>query len=136
MIFQHLLLQVQLLTKQLLYPENWKTSTEAGTSNVSVNTDLIIGYEYEFEVELPKLYVTRSEGNKHRSETRGSLVIHRMNFDFGDVGVIDVTLKRKGRDDYTYTVESLEWDNIKANKPAIAEGYVHTIPTYEKEYKT
>ena len=116
-------------TKTITLPGNWKTSTKDGSS---VNTDLVIGYEYEFEVELPKLYVTRKEGEKIRSETRGSLVIHRMNFDFGDVGVIDVTLKRRGRDDYTYTVESLEWDNILASTPAIARGYMHTIPVYDR----
>ena len=113
-------------------PGNWKTSTEAGPSATPVNSDLIIGYEYEFSVELPKLYVTRSEGEKVLSETRGSLVIHRMNFDFGDVGVIDVTLKRRGRDDYTYTVESLEWDNTLASTAAIAKGYLHTIPVYDR----
>jgi len=113
-------------------PGNWKTSTEAGTSTVSVNTDLIIGYEYEFEVELPKVFVTRVEGDKSRSETRGSLVLHRMNFDFGDVGVLDITLKRKGRADYTYTVESKEYDNINASTAAIASGYVHTIPVYDR----
>ena len=113
-------------------PGNWKTSTEAGTSNVSVNTDIIIGFEYEFEVELPKVFVTRAEGDKSRSETRGSLVLHRMNFDFGDVGVLDVTLKRLGRDDYTYTVESKEYDNINASTAAIASGYIHTIPVYDR----
>ena len=113
-------------------PGNWKTSTEAGTSTSSVNTDVIIGYEYEFEVELPTIYMLRPEGEKMASETRGSLVIHRMNFDFGDVGVIDVTLKRKGRADYTYTVESLEWDNILASTPAIASSYLHTIPVYDR----
>ena len=113
-------------------PGNWKTSTEAGTSTSSVNTDLIVGYEYEFEVELPKLYVTQTTGEQITSETRGSLVIHRMNFDFGDVGVLDVTLKRKGRDDYTYTVESKEWDNINASTAAIATGYRHTIPVYDR----
>ena len=117
-------------------PGNWKTSTEAGASTSSVNTDLIIGYEYEFSIELPKIYVTRSEGEAVRSETRGSLVLHRMNFDFGDVGVIDVTLKRRGRADYTYTVESLEWDNIDASKPAIADNYVHTIPVYDRNINT
>ena len=76
--------------------------------------------------------MTRPEGNSIASETRGSLVIHRMNFDFGDVGVIDVTLKRKGRTDYTYTVESLEWDNILASTPAIADTYLHTIPVYDR----
>ena len=115
--------------KVITLPGNWKTSLKDG---VSVNTDLIVGYEYEFEVELPKIYVTRSEGERVRSETRGSLVVHRMNFDFGDVGVIDVTLKRRGRDDYTYTVESLEWDNVNASKAAIARGYVHTIPVYDR----
>ena len=113
-------------------PGNWKTSTEAGASNVSVNTDLIVGFEYEFEVELPKVFVTRAEGDKSRSETRGSLVLHRMNFDFGDVGVLDVTLKRLGRDDYTYTVESKEYDNINASTAAIASGYIHTIPVYDR----
>ena len=113
-------------------PGNWKTSTEAGASVSSVNTDVVIGYEYEFEVELPKIYMIRPQGEKMASETRGSLVIHRMNFDFGDVGVIDVTLKRKGRTDYTYTVESLEWDNILASTPAIADTYLHTIPVYDR----
>ena len=115
--------------KVITLPGNWKTSLKDGSS---VNTDLVVGYEYEFEVELPKIYVTRSEGERVRSETRGSLVVHRMNFDFGDVGVIDVTLKRRGRDDYTYTVESLEWDNVNASTAAIARGYVHTIPVYDR----
>ena len=96
------------------------TSTGSGTSNLQVLTSLIVGYEYEFEVELPKIYLSKVEGQKIRSETRGSLVLHRMNFDFGDVGVIDVTLKRRGRDDYTYTVESLEWDNVSSSEAAIA----------------
>jgi len=110
-------------------PGNWKTSTKDGSS---VNTDLIVGYEYEFEVELPKIYITKAEGESMTSETRGSLTIHRMNFDFGDVGVIDVTLKRRGRDDYTYTVESLEWDNVLASTAAIAKSYLHTIPVYDR----
>ena len=110
-------------------PGNWKTSFKDGSA---VNTDLIVGYEYEFEVELPKIYITQTDGKTQTSETRGSLTIHRMNFDFGDVGVIDVTLKRRGRDDYTYTVESLEWDNVLSSTPTIARGYLHTIPVYDR----
>ena len=114
-------------------PGNWKTSLKDGSS---VNTDIIIGYEYEFEIELPKIYLTRNEGGKVKSETRGSLVLHRMNFDFHDVGVIDVTLKRRGRDDYTYTVESKEWDNVDASRSTIADQYVHTIPIYDRNVNT
>ena len=111
---------------------NWKTSTEAGSSTTSVNTDLIIGYEYEYEVELPTVYVTRTEGQKTRSTTRGSLTLHRMNFSFGDVGVIDVTLKRRGRSDYTKSYESIEWDSIKSSTSTIADNYIHTIPVYDR----
>jgi hypothetical protein len=110
-------------------PGNWKTSTKDGSA---VNVGLIVGYEYEFEVELPRILITQTSGQSINTNTRGSLVIHRMNFDFGDVGVIDVTLKRRGRPDYTYTVESLEWDNVKASTATIASNYIHTIPAYER----
>ena len=112
---------------------NWKTSTEAGASTTAVNTDLIVGYEYEYEVELPKVYVSRTESSgKTRSTTRGFLTLHRMNFNFGDVGVIDVTLKRRGRTDYTKTYESVEWDSVKSSIATIANPYTHTIPVYDK----
>ncbi len=56
-----------------------------------------------------------------------------MNFNFGDVGVIDVTLKRKGRDDYTSTLESKEWNSTaKTDEQAIADGYIHVVPVYER----
>jgi len=115
---------------------NWKTSTEAGSSTSAVNTDLVVGYEYEYEVELPTIYLTRQEGSgqgaKTRSSTRGSLTLHRMNFNFGDVGVIDVTLKRRGRNDYTKTYESVEWDSIKSSTATIADTYIHTVPVYDR----
>jgi hypothetical protein len=116
--------------KVVTLPGNWKNYVNA--DGATVNTDITIGYEYEFEVELPKIFVTSQQGEKIRSQTRGSLVIHRMNFDFGDVGVIDVTLKRKGRNDYTKTYESLEWDSASSNTAAIAYGYTHTVPVYDR----
>jgi len=108
---------------------NWKTSTKDGSA---VSTDIIIGYEYEMEVQLPKIYMTQASGESIQSDTRGSLVIHRLNFAFGDVGVIDVTLKRRGRNDYTNTYESIEWDNYKIDEKSIADDYIHTIPVYDR----
>ena len=108
---------------------NWKTSTKDGSS---VNTDIIVGYEYEMKVQLPKIYMTQASGDQINTDTRGSLVIHRLNFAFGDVGVIDVTLKRRGRNDYTNTYESIEWDNYKTDEKSIADDYIHTIPVYDR----
>ena len=108
------------------------TSQGGGTHKLQVLTDLIVGYEYEFELELPKIYIQKQEGERIKSDTRGSLVIHRLNFFFGDVGVIDVTLKRKGKSDYTKTYESTEWDSVTANTSGNVDGYIHTIPVYER----
>jgi len=92
---------------------------------------LILGYVFEWLVELPKLYVANITGGEVRMDTRSSLVIHRLKFSFGAVGVIKTTLKRRGRTDYTEEYESLEWDRVQANTVSIADEYVHTIPVYE-----
>ena len=94
--------------------------------------DIILGYLYEMEVELPTIYIQQASGEIVKSETRGSLIVHRLNFSFGSVGLIDVTLKRKGRDDYNKSYESIDWDSYLANTVSISEEFIHTIPVYDR----
>ena len=94
--------------------------------------DIILGYLYEMEVELPTIFITQSTGEQIKSETRGSLVIHRLNFSFGAVGLIDVTLKRKGRPDYNKSYESIDWDSYISNTLSVSEEFIHTIPVYDR----
>ena len=106
-------------------------------SNVEITgdwtgTNLILGYLYEWEVEIPTIYPTQSDGQKTRADIRASLIIHRLSFTFGSVGLIETTLKRKGKKDYTTTYESLIWDNYDASRIGIANEYTHTIPAYER----
>jgi hypothetical protein len=131
-------------SKQLAIYDN-NTGTNIGRyglvtvngSNLEVDgnwtgANLILGYLFDWLIEIPTIYATQQVGNKTRSDTRASLVVHRLKFSFGAVGLIDTTLKRTGRADYTNTYESLEWDAQTSNNPAIASEYVHTIPVYEK----
>jgi len=92
---------------------------------------LILGYVFDWLVELPKIYPTVTQGGQTRMDTRSSLVIHRLKFSFGAVGVIETTLKRRGRPDYSETYESIEWDQVVGNNVSIADEYIHTIPVYE-----
>ena len=95
--------------------------------------DVILGYLYEFEVELPTIYVTQTTGEQIKSETRGSLIVHRLNFSFGSVGLIDIKMKRKGKaTDFEQTYESIDWDSYLSNTLSIADEYIHTIPVYER----
>jgi len=113
---------------------NWKTSNKTASDGTvsTVNTDVIIGYEFEMEVELPTIYIQQAKNQQVKSETRGSLVIHRINFSFGSVGLIDATLVRRGRDPYTQTFESLEWDSYLASTIGVTDDYIHTVPVYER----
>lgn len=95
-------------------------------------TTFILGYQYDWEIELPTIFPTKAEGEKVRSDTRGSLIVHRMNFSFGSVGLLDVTLKRKGRSDYTQSAESADWGTYLASRLPIATEYTHTVPAYER----
>ena len=106
-------------------------------SNLTVPGDwtgvnFVLGYQYDWEVELPTIYATKAEGDKTRSDTRSSLIIHRLNLSFGSVGLIDVILKRVGRADYTQSAESADWGTYLASRLPIATEYIHTIPAYER----
>ena len=95
-------------------------------------TTFVLGYQYDWEIELPTIFPTKAEGDKVRSDTRSSLIVHRMNFSFGSVGLLDVTLKRKGRADYTQSAESADWGTYLASRLPIATEYTHTVPAYER----
>jgi len=95
-------------------------------------TTFILGYQYDWEIELPTIFPTKAEGDKVRSDTRASLIVHRLNFSFGSVGLLDVTLKRKGRADYTQSAESADWGTYLASRLPIATEYTHTVPAYER----
>ena len=99
---------------------NWTSSTA------------ILGYLYDWSLELPTIFVTKAAGEKTRSDTRSSLIIHRLHFAFGEIGNIDTVIKRKGRVDYTTNFSAAEIDSIKANELPVVEEFIQTIPIYER----
>ena len=111
--------------------------TTANGSNLEVDGDwtgstFMLGYLYDYLVEIPTIFVTQTAGEKSRSDTRASLVVHRLKFAFGAVGNIDTTIQRKGRVDYTTNFSAAEIDSIDANELPIVEDYIQNIPIYER----
>ena len=111
--------------------------TTINGSNLEVDGDwtgstFMLGYLYDYLVEIPTIFVTQAAGEKSRSDTRASLVVHRLKFAFGAVGNIDTTIKRKGRVDYTTNFSAAEIDSIDANELPIVEDYIQNIPIYER----
>ena len=93
---------------------------------------LTIGYIYPYEVKFPTFYPTSQQGNSTRSDVNSSLVLHRIKFHFGKVGLYETTLERVGKTDYTEVYESTELDEYDASDAPYLEEFIKTVPVYEK----
>ncbi len=113
-------------TTKVKIPGNWTTTDNNKAFNV------VLGYDFDMEVEFPTIYVGRREGDSYRSDIQASLVLQRTKFSLGPSGVYKVTLKRIGKPDYSETYESVMADTYIANTAGIDGEQVVNIPIYEK----
>jgi len=113
-------------TTKVKIPGNWTTSDSDKAFNV------VLGYDFDMEVEFPTIYVGRREGESYRSDIQASLVLQRTKFSLGPSGVYKVTLKRIGKPDYSEVFESVKADTYTANTAGIDGEQVVNIPIYEK----
>ena len=100
------------------------------------NTRLMVGYEFEMKVDFPTIYPTQltSSGNQtvNRTDSRASLIIHRVKLNLGPVGVYETTLSRRGREDYTQLYECKTMDGYLANDVAFDQQRIQTVPVYAR----
>ena len=93
---------------------------------------LRIGYLYEYLVEFPKLYPTKTQNERSIADVNSSLVIHRIKLHFGKIGLYETNLKRLGKDDYPDVYESSMLDEYEVSDAPYVEEHIQTIPVYEK----
>ena len=93
---------------------------------------LFSGYLYEYKVIFPTFFVTRTAGQSTQSDVNSSLVVHRVKFHFGKIGLYETTLKRVGKPDYTEIYESTELDEYDVSDAPYLEEFIKTVPVYEK----
>ena len=92
-----------------------------------------IGYLYDYQVDLPKIYVTKQTGQNNWShDTQSSLTIHRVQLNLGKSGLYETTLTRVGKADYTEVYESTDLDEYDASDAPYLEETTRNIPIYEK----
>ena len=91
-----------------------------------------IGYLFDMQIQLPTIYFGYKDGEKFRADTRSDLVIHRVKFNFGDIGIYKITLDRSGKTQYVEEREVNRATQQTANTPTFLTEDVETIPTYER----
>ncbi len=96
------------------------------------NQTFLIGYLYDMEIEFPKFYYTQQSGDKYVTDVQSNLVIHRVKFNFGPLGLYETTLKRVGKLDYNEIFESTFADQYVEGDVAVAKEQEVTLPVYER----
>ena len=92
----------------------------------------IAGVPYDFTVKFPTINVVKSELGAYRSDTTSSLIVHRLNYNFGDVGTYTFKIERAGYDDYNILYESRYMDGYKADAEPLVPEVERTIPVYTR----
>ena len=92
-----------------------------------------LGYLFDMEVKLPSIYYqTQISDNNFRSDVHSSLILHRLKLSLGHTGTYTTTLHRKGKSDYTQTLEAVTTDLYTANTLAFKDIKFQTIPVYDR----
>ena len=94
--------------------------------------DVVLGYNYDMQVEFPTIYVQASSSGQFRSKIHDSLVIHRVKLSLGPSGIYETILQRIGKVDYTQLHETPLADSYGAGSVAIEHIIKKTVPIYEK----
>ena len=111
---------VQGSTTSFTVPGNWSSAT------------LSIGYLYEYLVEFPQIYPIKGSGDKFQADVNSSLVVHRVKFHFGKIGLYESNLKRLGKADYPDVYDSALLNEYQVSDAPYLEEHIQTVPVYEK----
>jgi len=118
----------------VLYPT---VAGSAGNYYVDIDNDyrgrdLIIGYIYNMEVELPKFFVTQSDGRSAVSDFTSDLIIHRIKVSTGLSGPVKYQINITGRPEWSNTIEAVQPNVYDLNNVNLSAEAVHTVPIYQR----
>lgn len=94
--------------------------------------NIIIGYNYDMELKLPKLFVYQSEGDNIKNDTESNLILHRLRVQTGLSGPVDYLVQISGLDDYTNTVTVTQPNVYKLNNVNMQPNATHVVPIHQR----
>jgi len=118
----------------VLYPTVEGT---AGAYYVDINgdyrgRDLIVGYTYDMELDLPKFFVTKTEGQSASSDFTSDLIIHRIKVSTGLSGPVKYQINITGRPEWSNTIEAVAPYVYDLNNVNLSADAIHTVPIYQR----
>lgn len=95
---------------------------------------VIIGWLFTMQVDMPRIFVKKTAGERTTSDMSASLTLHRAHLRFGPVGQFDVALKRRGKPDVTsaLTYDQTQMDWYEAGDAPFVSERSQAVPVYER----
>jgi hypothetical protein len=93
--------------------------------------NIIVGYKFDYEVELPKVYYDRS-GDGTATDYTASLTVGRVKFSVGKTGAVTFKLKAKGSDEWVDIQHVTDADYYEANGSPVVEERQFTVPIHQR----
>ena len=93
--------------------------------------NIIVGYKFDYEVELPKIYYDRS-GEGTATDYTASLTVSRVKFSVGKTGAVTFKLKTKGSDEWVDIQHVTDANYYEANDSPVLEERQFTVPIHQR----
>ena len=109
----------------------------AGTQHVDISGDyrginVVVGFDYEMTVDLPKLYRYRVNNNQVTNDDVSSLIIHRLKVKTGLSGPVDYKISITGLNDWTNTVSVTQPNQYQLNNVNMQASSTHVVPIFQR----
>lgn len=100
--------------------------------------DVQVGYLYTMSIDLPHFYYTTDNGTTGnvKTDTRMYLTLHRAKLQFSKIGLFDITVNRKGKDNTFLKFEASPADDYDASTHEVQPTTIYQVPIYEKNTNT
>ena len=90
---------------------------------------IIVGYNYDFEVTIPKVYYRR---NENTTDYTATLTISRMNFSIGRTGAVQFKLKAEGSNQWRDIQPTTDAGIYGGDTNPVVSERVFTIPVHQR----
>ena len=94
--------------------------------------DLVIGYVYDMEVELPTLYATETQGQRSVADSTADLILHRIKVSTGLSGPVTYKVDITGRDSWSNVVNVTLPNTYVLNNVNLSASAMHDVPIYQR----
>ncbi len=95
--------------------------------------DIIIGYNYNMTVDLPKLYNYKADSNNQiTNDDVSSLIIHRLKVKTGLSGPVDYKIDITGINAWTNTISVTQPNQYELNNVNMQASSTHVVPIFQR----